>query len=132
MRHERWRGVGGLAALLLGLPVLGQSGGIPAGAPQFSCFEAARAGGAVTDTLAAQLCQGARSDSPARCFQRVQAGGFLSDPQALQLCQYATPEDDPASCFLKARTSSFVDETQLLQLCRPPIAEMLQLCPYGP
>ncbi|WP_244238106.1 hypothetical protein [Corallococcus terminator] len=86
----------------------------------------------MSETLAAQLCQGARSDAPAQCFRRVQAGGFLSDPQALQLCQYATPSDDPASCFLKARTSSFLDEAQLVQLCRPPIAEMLKLCPYGP
>ncbi|MCY1042877.1 hypothetical protein OV208_16270 [Corallococcus sp. bb12-1] len=86
----------------------------------------------MSETLAAQLCQGASSDAPARCFRRVQAGGFLSDPQALQLCQYSTASDDPASCFLKARTSSFLDEAQLVQLCRPPIAEMLKLCPYGP
>ncbi|MGE6763731.1 hypothetical protein ACQKGO_37315 [Corallococcus interemptor] len=106
--------------------------GPPQGAPQFSCFEAAREGSGVSESVAAQLCQGARSDTPARCFLRVQENGFLSEPQALQLCQYAEPSDDPASCFLKARASSFLDETQLLQLCRPPIAETMQLCPYGP
>ncbi|WP_233582944.1 hypothetical protein [Corallococcus sp. CA053C] len=99
--------------------------------PQYSCFEATREGTGTSETVAAQLCQGARSDAPAKCFQRVQEKGFLADPQALQLCQYTTPEDDPASCFLKARTSSFLDETQLVQLCRPPIAELLQFCPYG-
>lgn len=123
----------GLAALLLGFPARGQTREPLEGSPQYSCFEATRAGGgAVSETLAAQLCQGARSDAPAQCFRRVQAGGFLSDPQALQLCQYAMPSDDPASCFLKARTSSFLDESQLVQLCRPPIAEMLKMCPYGP
>ncbi|RKH17868.1 hypothetical protein D7Y13_02440 [Corallococcus praedator] len=127
----------GLAALLLGSPALGQTADPPEegseGSPQFSCFEELRSGGgAASETLAAQLCQGARSEAPARCFRRVQEGGFLSDPQALQLCQYATQSDDPASCFLKARTSSFLDESQLVQLCRPPIAEMLKLCPYGP
>ncbi|WP_244237307.1 hypothetical protein [Corallococcus llansteffanensis] len=104
----------------------------PEDSPQYSCFESTREGGRTSETVAAQLCQGARSDAPAKCFRRVQAGGFLSDPQALQLCQYTTPEDDPASCFLKARTSSFLDEPQLVQLCRPPMAEMLQFCPYGP
>ncbi|RKG55971.1 hypothetical protein D7X30_25885 [Corallococcus sp. AB011P] len=132
MKRGQWRRCWGLAAALLGLPAAGQLEGPPEGAPQYSCFEAARQGGSVTASIAAQLCQGARSDSPARCFHRVQEGGFLADPQALQLCQYATPSDDPASCFLKARASSFVEETQLLQLCRPPIAEILNLCPYGP
>jgi hypothetical protein len=132
MKDAHWRGAWALGAALLGLPAWGQLEAPPEGAPQFSCFETARQGGSVSDSLAAQLCQGARSDTPARCFHRVQEGGFLSDPQALQLCQYATPTDDPASCFLRARTSSFLDETQLVQLCRPPIAEMLKLCPYGP
>ncbi|MBZ4332781.1 hypothetical protein NR800_13000 [Corallococcus interemptor] len=131
MKRGHWRGVWGLAAALLGLPAAAQLEPLE-GAPQYSCFEAARQGGSVTETVAAQLCQGARSDTPARCFHRVQEKAFLSDPQALQLCQYAQPEDDPASCFLKARASSFLDETQLLQLCRPPIAETMQLCPYGP
>lgn len=132
MRRGHWRGAWGLAAVLLGVPALGQREGPPQGAPQYSCFEAARQGSGVSESIASQLCQGATSDTPARCFQRVQEGGFLADPQALQLCQYATPTDDPASCYLKARRSSFLDETQLLQLCRPPIAEMLKLCPYGP
>ncbi|RKH42224.1 hypothetical protein D7X12_16280 [Corallococcus sicarius] len=125
------RGAVGLAALLLGAPALSQTRELLEEGPQYSCFEATREGGATSETLAAQLCQGARSNAPAQCFRRVQEGGFLSEPQALQLCQYSTPTDDPASCFLKGRASSFLEETQLVQLCRPPIAEMLQFCPYG-
>ncbi|WP_375760072.1 hypothetical protein [Corallococcus exercitus] len=132
MKRGHWRGAWGLAATLLGLPVLGQLEEPPEGAPQYSCFEAAREAGVLSETNAAQLCQGARSDAPAKCFQRVQEEGFLSDPQALQLCQYAQPSDDPASCFLKARKSSFLDESQLLLLCRPLIADQLNLYPYGP
>ncbi|MFB1478736.1 hypothetical protein U8525_00340 [Corallococcus sp. RDP092CA] len=132
MKRGHWRRCWGLAAGLLGLPAVGQLEEPPQGAPQYSCFQAAREGSGVSESVAAQLCQGARSDTPARCFLRVQESGFLADLQALQLCQYATPSDDPASCYLKARRSSFLDETQLLQLCRPPIAEMLKLCPYGP
>ncbi|NOK18691.1 hypothetical protein HMI50_16890 [Corallococcus carmarthensis] len=132
MMRGHWRGAWGLAAALLGVPALGQLEGPPEGAPQYSCFEAARAGGSVSESIAAQLCQGARSDSPARCFHRVQEAAFLEEPQALQLCQYALPSDDPASCFLKARTSSFLDESELVLLCRPPIAATLNLCPYGP
>lgn len=127
------KGVLGLAVLLLGVPALGQTADPPEeDSPQYSCFQATREGGGASETLAAQLCQGAGSDAPAQCFRRVQDGGFLSAPLALQLCQYTTPSDDPASCFLKARTSSFLDESQMVQLCRPPIAEMLKLCPYGP
>ncbi|MHA7631929.1 hypothetical protein [Corallococcus sp. M7] len=133
MKRGQWRRCWGLAAALLGLPAAGQLEGPPEeDASQYSCFEEARQGGSVTESIAAQLCQGARSDAPAKCFHRVQEGGFLADPQALQLCQYATPPDDPASCYLKARNSSFLDETQLLELCRPPIAQMLKMCPYGP
>ncbi|NRD53584.1 hypothetical protein D7Y27_23085 [Corallococcus sp. AB004] len=132
MKRGHWRGAWGLAAALLGLPAVGQMEGPPEGASQYSCFEAARQGSSVSESIAAQLCQGARSDTPARCFLRVQEKGFLADPQALQLCQYAQPSDDPAACFFKARTSSFLDETQLLELCRPPIAQMLKMCPYGP
>ncbi|RKH65763.1 hypothetical protein D7W81_16350 [Corallococcus aberystwythensis] len=132
MKRGRWRGTWGLAAVLLGLPALGQLEEPPRGAPQYSCFEAAREGSGVSESLAAQLCQGASSDAPARCFLRAREGGFLAEPQALQLCQYAEPSDDPAACFLKARTSSFLDEPQILQLCRPPLAEIQNLCPYGP
>ncbi|MBN9684449.1 MULTISPECIES: hypothetical protein [unclassified Corallococcus] len=133
MKRGQWRRCWGLAAALLGLPAAAQLEGPPEQeASQYSCFEAAREGSGVSESVAAQLCQGARSDTPAKCFLRVQEKGFLADPQALQLCQYATPSDDPASCYLKARNSSFLDETQLLELCRPPIAQMLKMCPYGP
>lgn len=132
MKRGHWRRCWGLAAGLLGLPAVGQLEEPPPSAPQYSCFQVAREGSGVSETTAAQLCQGASSDTPATCFLRAKEGGFLGDPQALQLCQYATPSDDPASCFLKARKSSFLEETQILQLCRPPIAEILNSYPYGP
>ncbi|NOK11581.1 hypothetical protein HNS30_21295 [Corallococcus exercitus] len=132
MKRGPWRGAWGLVATLLGVPAMGQLEEPPESAPQYSCFEAAREGSGVSESIAAQLCQGARSDAPAKCFQRVQERAFLEDPQALQLCQYAQPSDDPASCFLKARRSSFVDEPQLLLLCRPLIADQMNMYPYGP
>lgn len=130
-------GTAGLAsALLLGGAGTGRAQDIDqereAENPQLSCFQVAREGGLASDTTAAQLCQGARSDIPARCYLRVRDQGFLSDPQALQLCQYASASDDPASCYLQAKSETFLDESRLVQLCRPPIAQFLRMCPYGP
>lgn len=92
--------------------------------PQVSCYQRATAGG-LDDSLATQLCRGARSSTPADCFVRAQDEGSLSQSQAVQLCQFAAPDEDPAGCYIQAREQTFTDPSRVLQLCQPAV----QNCP---
>ncbi|NVI97630.1 hypothetical protein HV824_05805 [Myxococcus sp. AM009] len=104
--------------------------GVPAAAvaqgvvPQVSCYQRATDGG-LGDSLATQLCRGARSSTPADCFVRAQDEGSLTQSQAVQLCQFAAPDEDPAGCYLQAREQTFTDPARVLQLCQPAV----QSCP---
>ncbi|WP_426751509.1 hypothetical protein [Myxococcus sp. Y35] len=89
-------------------------------APQVSCYQRATEGG-LDDSLAAQLCRGARSSAPADCFVRAQDDGSLSQSQAVQLCQFTAPDEDPAGCYIQARQQTFSDPSRVVQLCQPAI-----------
>ncbi|WAM29536.1 hypothetical protein [Myxococcus sp. NMCA1] len=106
---------------LLGVPAAAAAQGV---VPQLSCYQRATDGG-LDDSLATQLCRGARSSTPADCFVRAQDEGSLTQSQAVQLCQFAAPDEDPAGCYLQARKQTFTDAARVLQLCQPAV----QNCP---
>ena len=87
-------------------------------APQVSCYQRAMDGG-LDDSMATQLCRGARSASPADCFLRVQDEGSLSQSQSVQLCQLTAPDEDPAGCYIQARQQTFSEPSRVMQLCQP-------------
>ncbi|AEI66587.1 hypothetical protein [Corallococcus macrosporus] len=117
-----WAGAALTAVLgVMGFPPAAVAQGV---VPQVSCYQRATEGG-LDDSLAAQLCRGARSSTPAECFVRAQDEGSLTQSQAVQLCQFAAPDEDPAGCYLQARQQTFTDPSRVLQLCQPAV----QHCP---
>ncbi|QQR47359.1 hypothetical protein JKA73_15420 [Myxococcus xanthus] len=106
---------------LVGVPAAAAAQGV---VPQVSCYQRATDGG-LDDSLATQLCRGARSSTPADCFVRAQDEGSLTQSQAVQLCQFAAPDEDPAGCYIQARKQTFTAPTRVLQLCQPAV----QTCP---